>query len=75
MAYPTGPGNTYRNVHVSAGAVSHLGNSYIYGPTEDQQILQAILQSLRYPEMGQRGRDVPDAGADTFEWLFEGWHG
>jgi len=69
-AYTSVPGNVYSNVHVGAGGRSHLGNSYNYGPTEDQQILHSILQSLHYPEMGQRGSDVPDAGADTFEWLF-----
>ena len=69
MAYPCGPANIYSNVHTDG--VAHLGNSYNFGPTEDQQILQAILQSLHYPEIGQRGRDVPDAGVDTFEWLFE----
>lgn len=71
VAYPSAPSNIYSHVHISAGGRSHLGNSYNYGPTEDQQILQSVLQSLYYPEMGQRGRDVPDAGADTFEWLFE----
>jgi hypothetical protein len=69
--YPSAPGNFYSHIHVGAGGRSHLGNVYNYGPTEDQQILQSILQSLHYPEMGQRGTDVPDAGTDTFEWLFE----
>jgi hypothetical protein len=70
-AHPSVPGNVYSHVNVAAGGRSHLGNSYNFGPTEDQQILQSILQSLYYPEMGQRGRDVPDAGAGTFKWLFE----
>jgi hypothetical protein len=70
-AHPSVPGNVYSHVHVAAGGRSHLGNSYNIGPTEDQQILQSILQSLHYPEMGQRGSDVPEAGTDTFEWLFE----
>jgi hypothetical protein len=70
-AHPPVPGNVYSHVHVAAGGRSHLGNSYNFGPTEDQQILQSILQSLRYPEMGQRGRGVSEASADTFEWLFE----
>jgi hypothetical protein len=70
-AHPSVPGNVYSHVHVAAGGRSHLGNSYNFGPTEDQQILQSILQSLHYPEMGQRGRGVSDPGADTFEWLFE----
>jgi hypothetical protein len=71
MAYPSVPGNVYSNFHVHDGARAHVGNSYSYGPTEDQQILQSILQSLHYPEMGQRGRDVSDSKAGTFEWLFE----
>ena len=70
IACTSAPGNVYSNVHVGAGGRSHLGNNYNYGPTEDQQILHSILQSLHYPEMGQRGSDVPDAGTDTFEWLF-----
>jgi hypothetical protein len=70
-AQPCGPGNVYSHVNVAAGGRSHLGNSYNFGPTEDQQILQSILQSLHYPEMGQRGRGVSDAHAGTFEWLFE----
>jgi hypothetical protein len=70
-AHPSVPGNVYSHVHVAAGGRSHLGNSYNFGPTEDQQILQSILQSLHYPGMGQRGSDVPEAGTDTFEWLFE----
>jgi hypothetical protein len=70
-AHSSVPGNVYSHVNVAAGGRSHLGNCYNFGPTEDQQILQSILQSLYYPEMGQRGRDVPDAGAGTFEWLFE----
>ncbi|KAM0693988.1 hypothetical protein Q7P36_006114 [Cladosporium allicinum] len=71
MAYPSVSGNVYSNFHVHDGARAHVGNSYSYGPTEDQQILQSILQSLHYPEMGQRGRDVSDSKAGTFEWLFE----
>jgi hypothetical protein len=71
MAYPPVSGNVYSNFHVHDGARAHVGNSYSYGPTEDQQILQSILQSLHYPEMGQRGRDVSDSKAGTFEWLFE----
>jgi len=71
VAYQSIPANIYSNVHVGDGGRSHLGNSYNFGPTEDQQILQAILQSLHYPEMGRRGLDVSDAKADTFEWLFE----
>jgi hypothetical protein len=71
MAYPSVPGNFYSHVHVHGDARAQLGNSYSYGPTEDQQILQSILQSLYYPEMGQRGSDVPDAGTNTFKWLFK----
>ena len=71
MAYPSVSDNVYSNFHVHDGARAHVGNSYSYGPTEDQQILQSILQSLHYPEMGQRGRDVSDSKAGTFEWLFE----
>ena len=71
MAYPSISGNVYSNFHVHDGARAHVGNSYSYGPTEDQQILQSILQSMHYPEMGQRGRDVSDSKAGTFEWLFE----
>lgn len=71
MAYPFVSGNVYSNFHVHDSARAHVGNSYSYGPTEDQQILQSILQSLHYPEMGQRSRDVSDSKAGTFEWLFE----
>lgn len=71
MAYDTGSSNNYGDIHLSGNARTHLGNTYNYGVNEDQQILQAILQSLHYPEMGRRGFDVSDAKADTFEWLFE----
>lgn len=34
-------------------------------------MLESILESLYYPEMKTRSRNVSDAGTDTFEWIYE----
>lgn len=72
MAHASGSGNVWSGIEIRGSGKVQLGNSYHSGPSEDDKILSAILESLNYPEMGQRGHEVPDAGAKTFEWLFEG---
>lgn len=71
MAHASGSGNVWSGIDIKGNAKVQLGNSYHYGSSQDEKILSAIFESLHYPEMGQRGREVPDAGHQTFEWLFE----
>lgn len=71
MAHASGSGNVWSGIDINGNAKVQLGNSYHYGSSQDEKILSAILDKLRYPEMGQRGHEVPAAGAKTFEWLFD----
>lgn len=71
LTNPSSSSRSYQHIQIGGDARAHLGDNHYHGASEDRQILDAVLASLYYPEMGGRSGDVPDAGTDTFDWIFE----
>lgn len=56
VATKSGSGNVYHDVRITGDGRAHLGNNYNYGPSEDEKILESVIASLYYPEMGASAR-------------------
>ncbi|KAM0722850.1 hypothetical protein Q7P37_001048 [Cladosporium fusiforme] len=70
MANPSDSTKFWSNISLTDNVRAHLGDNYNYGASEDQRIFEAVVESLRYPEMETRSRSVPDAGQGTLSWIF-----
>jgi hypothetical protein len=68
MPFPERIGHLYDGVHVTGSA--HLGDVYHYKPSPEEQALNAVLVSLRYPGMHDRRDAVTEAHEVTFDWAF-----
>jgi hypothetical protein len=69
MPFPERIGHFYDNLQVSGGRVQ-LGDVYHYKPSPEEQALNAILDSLRYPGMHDRRDTLTEAHEGTFDWTF-----
>lgn len=63
-------GSSYDYNTIFGGNV-HMGNVYHQGLSRDQQILQSIIESLRYDRMESRREMLAEAERGTFEWAFK----
>ncbi|KAM0723523.1 hypothetical protein Q7P37_000510 [Cladosporium fusiforme] len=64
-------GTSYKNIDISNSQV-HLGDVHNQGQSRDQQILQQLLESLRYDGMEDRRNMLAEAERGTFEWALRG---
>ena len=62
-------GHQYQGVHVSGDRV-HLGDVYHYEPSSEERALDAVLESLSFPEMYHRRDVLHEAHEGTFNWTF-----
>jgi hypothetical protein len=69
MPFPERIGHLYDSLQVSGGCVQ-LGDVYHYKPSPEEQALNAVLESLRYPGMHDRRDAVTEAHEGTFDWAF-----
>jgi hypothetical protein len=69
MPFPERIGHFYDSLQVSGGRVQ-LGDVYHYKPSPEEQALNAILDSLRYPGMHDRRDTLTEAHEGTFDWTF-----
>lgn len=62
---------TYQNIYVGGTGPTQLGSSYYQGPSEEERNIQAILESLRYEGMDDRGKSLGQPGSRSYEWIFD----
>jgi hypothetical protein len=69
MPFPERIGHLYDGVHIVGGR-TQLGDVYHYKQSPEEQALNAILESLRYPGMHDRRDGLTEAHEGTFDWTF-----
>lgn len=62
-------GNSYSNISMTGGR-AQFGDSYHYGPSQDERTFKTIMETLQYPEMNHRQEMLREAEEGTFDWAW-----
>lgn len=61
-------GHIYVNSDISGHGRGHFGNVYNYGPSQEEEVIRSVLESLKYDGMDDRRDRLNGAERGTFEW-------